>query len=84
MECKQRSGMVRPVRAMPRPGDTVGDIFFVSPGRCFRMVQSPQLQTTHCAEPAVWRGRWTDVNGRVHRVDACDVHGAVLKGLRRV
>ena len=72
------------VYSMPQPGDVVGAIFFVSPGRCFRMVASTQLQTTHCYEPAAWRGRWTDVKGKVHRVWACEFHANGLYELRRV
>ena len=72
------------MRSMPQPGDVVGAIYFVSPGRCFRMVASHQLQTTHCYEPVVWRGRWTDVKGRAHRVWACELHAKDLRALSRV
>ena len=36
-----------PVDPMPEPGEQV-DAFSPQPGRCFRMVQSRQLQATHC------------------------------------
>ncbi len=68
---------------MPRPGDNSPG-FFVAPGRCFRMIYSPQLQSTHCYEPTAWRGRWTDAKGRVHRVWTCDGHTDGLMGVRRV
>ncbi len=41
-----------PVDPMPEPGDLI-TAFSPQPGRCFRMVQSRQLQATHCrGEPA--------------------------------
>ena len=56
-----------PARQMPHPGDNSPG-FFVAPGRCFRMIYSAQLQSTHCYEPAPWRGRLVDAKGKVHRV----------------
>ena len=58
---------------MPRPGD-LSPGFFVAPGRCFRMVYSPQLQSTHCYEPSVWKGPWRDRKGRTWYVEACREH----------
>ena len=68
---------------MPRPGD-LSPGFFVQAGRCFRLVYSQQLQSTHCPEAAPCRGRWTDSKGLVHRVWACEGHAAELEGVRRV
>jgi len=42
---------------MPESGDLI-DAFSPQPGRCFRMVQSRQLQATHCYEPPAWKGVW--------------------------
>jgi hypothetical protein len=66
-----------------RPGDTITG-FFIQEGRCFRMIASPQIQATHCGEPARWRGRFTDAKGKVHLVWSCDHHAADLGGVRRV
>jgi hypothetical protein len=66
---------------MPQPGD-LSPGFFVSPGRCFRLVMSPQLQSTHCAEPAPWQGRWKDARGKVHQAWACEHHAGALDGVR--
>jgi hypothetical protein len=71
---------------MINPGDIVGG-FFVEEGRCFRMIASlagQKGQTTHCSAPAVWRGRFVDARGKVHRVWSCDCHADDLVGLRRV
>ena len=67
--------------AIPQPGDTHTG-FFVQEDRCFRMVYSPQLQSTHCGEPAAWMGRFTDAKGTVHRVWSCNDHADRLSGLR--
>ena len=61
-----------------RPGDTFNG-FFVQEGRCFRMIASRQIQATHCDEPTVWRGRFTDANGKVHRVWSCARHAGALE-----
>jgi hypothetical protein len=68
---------------MPGPGD-IHRGFFIAPGRCFRMIYSPQIQSTHCYEPARWRGRWKDVKGKMHRVWACDGHAGDLEVVRRI
>src|ERR1019366_6191863 len=49
-----------------------------------RLIYSPQLQSTHCYEPARWRGRWKDVKGKMHRVWACDGHAGDLELVRRI
>lgn len=67
---------------MGQPGDPL-DAFFVAPGRCFRMVLSPELQASHCSQPVAWRGRWKDAKGRWYRVEACEMHGGELEGARR-
>ena len=52
-----------PVDPKTEPGDLITAI---SPqaGRCFRMVYSTQLQSTHCYEPPAWKGVWKDRAGR--------------------
>jgi hypothetical protein len=65
------------------PGD-VSSGFFVSPGRCFRLVYSRQLQSDHCYEPTSWQGRWIDAKGRVHRVWSGERHVDALVGARRI
>jgi hypothetical protein len=47
---------------MPEPGDLIV-AFSPQPERCFRMVQSVQLQATHCHEPPAWKGTWRDAKG---------------------
>ena len=71
----------RSLMAIPQPGD-LSPGFFVQEGRCFRLIYSTQLQSTHCREAARWRGRWTDGKGRVHRVWACEGHAEGLDGVR--
>ncbi len=61
-----------------RPGDTLNG-FFVQERRCFRMIASLQIQATHCDEPAVWRGRFTDAKGKIHRVWSCTRHADELE-----
>ena len=76
------AGYGHPMDRMPVPGD-LSPGFFVSPGRCFRMIYSPQLQSTHCYEPAPWRGRWKDAHGTVHRAWSCEEHAGALEGAFR-
>jgi hypothetical protein len=64
---------------MPQPGDLI-TAFSPQPGRCFRMVQSRQLQATHCPEPPAWKGIWTDVKGRSWYVEACRGHAPKVAG----
>jgi hypothetical protein len=64
---------------MPQPGD-LSPGFFVSTRRCFRFVYSLQLQSTHCDEPAPWRGRWKDTKGKVYQAWACESHVGALEG----
>ena len=66
-----------------RPGDTLAG-FFVQQSRCFRMIASPQIQATHCQQPARWRGRFTDTAGRAHQVWGCDAHAQALEEPRLV
>ncbi len=47
---------------MPEPDDLIA-AFSPQPGRCFRTVQSRQLQATHCRREPAWKGIWTDVGG---------------------
>jgi hypothetical protein len=65
-----------------RPGDALTG-FFVQEGRCFQMIASPQIQATHCDQPAPWRGRFTDARGRVHLVWGCERHADGLQEVRR-
>jgi hypothetical protein len=44
------------------------------PGRCFRRVNSVQLQATHCYERPAWKGIWKDRLGKNHYVEACREH----------
>jgi hypothetical protein len=69
----------RNVSLMPRPGDLI-TAFSPQPGRCFRMVQSRQLQATHCPDPPAWKGIWTDVKGRSWYVEACRGHAPKVAG----
>jgi hypothetical protein len=66
-----------------RPGDTLTG-FFIQEGRCFRIIASSQIQATHCADPAPWRGRFTDTTGKMHRVWSCERHVGELGEVRRV
>ena len=60
---------------MPEPGDLI-EAFSPQPGRCFRMVQSRQLQATHCRGEPAWKGQWQDRSGRSWYVEACRDHAA--------
>jgi hypothetical protein len=62
---------------MPEPGD-LSPGFFICNGRCFRLVYSPQIQSTHCSAPALWSGRWKDGKGKEHRAWACERHAGAL------
>ena len=61
------------VDRMPEPGDLI-EAFSPQLSRCFRMVQSRQLQADHCDEPPAWKGIWVDVKGRSWYVEACAKH----------
>ena len=63
----------RTVDRMPEPGDLIA-AFSPQPGRCFRMVQSQQLQATHCGREPAWKGIWTDRKGKGWYVEACRQH----------
>ena len=62
---------------MPEPGDLI-DAFCPLPGRCFRMVQSRQLQATHCRGEPAWKGVWRDRAGKSWYVEACQEHAPRL------
>jgi hypothetical protein len=53
--------------------------FTAQPGRCFRMVYSEQLQSTHCYEAPAWKGIWKDRKGRSWYVEACAEHAPKLR-----
>ncbi len=58
---------------MPEPGGVIA-AFSPQPGRCFRMVQSRQLQADHCRGVPAWKGVWRDRAGRSWYVEACREH----------
>jgi hypothetical protein len=62
---------------MPEPGDLIA-AFSPQPGRCFRMIQSRQLQATHCRQEPAWNGIWTDRKGKGWYVEACREHAPKL------
>jgi hypothetical protein len=68
---------------MPQAGDLAPG-FLAERGQCWRMVYGSANvgQGTHCTEPVVWRGRFT--NGNSWDVWACDGHLDELEGVRRV
>ena len=55
------------------PGDLI-EAFSPLPDRCFRMVQSRQLQATHCRGVPAWKGVWKDRSGHSWYVEACWEH----------
>jgi hypothetical protein len=63
---------------MPEPGDLIA-AFSPQPDRCFRMVQSRQLQATHCGQPPAWKGQWQDVKGSWWYVEACREHAPKVR-----
>lgn len=67
----------------PKPGDVLSP-FITQPGRCFRMVYSPQLQATHCEEPVEWRGRYPGYKGGWVRVESCKAHAGDVVGATRL
>jgi hypothetical protein len=54
---------------MPEPGDLI-EAFSPQPGRCFRMVQSRQLQATHCRQEPAWKGVWKGAAGTWRRAES--------------
>jgi hypothetical protein len=58
---------------MPEPAYLI-EAFSPLPGRCFCMVQSRQLQATHCRLEPAWRGQWRDAKGGWWYVEACRDH----------
>jgi len=61
------------VNGMPETGDLI-EAFSPQPRRCFRMVQSVQLQATHCYAPPAWKGVRRDRTGASWSVEACLRH----------
>jgi len=68
--------------------DHYAECFSLTPGRCFRMIVSPEPrkrgQPTHCHEPVAWRGRFRTKGEDVYGVEACDGHGDELTHRSRV
>ena len=64
---------LEPWTGCPSPG-TSSPPSAPQPGRCFRMVQSVQLQATHCRQEPAWKGVWRDRAGRSWYVEACREH----------
>ncbi len=46
------------------------------------MVQSRQLQATHCRGEPAWKGQWRDAKGRTWYVEACRRH-ALFEGAQQ-
>ena len=72
-----RRSTVAAVDLMPEPGDLI-EAFSPLPDRCFRMVQSRQLQATHCCGEPAWKGVWKDRSGRSWYIEACGDHAPKL------
>jgi hypothetical protein len=69
----------RTLSQMPEPGDLI-EAFSPLPDRCFRMMQSCQLQATHCREEPAWKGVWKDRSRRSWYVEACRQHAPKVTG----
>jgi hypothetical protein len=77
-----RHGCTVVLMPMPKPGDACPG-FMAEPGRCWRLMYSQQLQSTHCAGRPTWTGRYFTPKGdRRFRVWACPKHLEGLTGLR--
>lgn len=50
------------------------EVFTTFPGRCFRFVVAPNGRKRHCQNGATQTGKFTDENGAVWTVDACEEH----------
>jgi hypothetical protein len=59
---------------MPEPGDLLPYSFAAIPGRCCRMIYSPQIQAMHCLKAPAWKGVWTDRKGGSWYLEACNDH----------
>jgi len=71
------------VEPLPRPGDRSPG-FMAEPGRCWALVYSRQLQSTHCQEAPAYTGRWFTPKGdKWFRVWACHEHLEGLTGIRQ-
>jgi hypothetical protein len=49
---------------MSAAGEPIPFSFTVIPGRCLRLIYSPQIQAMHCPEPPAWKGIWKDGKGK--------------------
>ena len=63
---------------LPESCDLILYSFMATPGRCLRMIYSPQLQATHCYEPPAWKGIWKDRKGKSRYAEACTSHAPKL------
>ena len=74
------SRVLRPVSAMPQPGDPYANAFVAEVSQCWRMVHGYKGQAAHCAQPTTFTGRWYSpkYDGTYRRVWACADH---LEGL---
>jgi hypothetical protein len=54
------------------------EAFSVIPGQCFRFVHNGVGHASHCEEPIVRGGRFTDGNGKRWTVEACAEHADEL------
>ncbi len=72
--------------SMPRPtlSRMTAPGFFVQEGHCWRMVYDGREVgiETHCPKPPVWRGRFTNEQGRHWTVWSCAEHRAGLESVR--
>ena len=50
------------VSPMPEPGDRSPG-FTAEPNRCWALIYSKQLQSTHCSEAPSYTGRWFSPRG---------------------
>ena len=68
---------------MPHPGDRHPG-FVAQAGECWALVNSKQLQATHCREEPTYTGRWYSPkdDGRWWRVWSCPDHLDGLTGIR--
>ena len=68
--------------------DFYANSFAPQPGQCFRLVVSSfsgaQGSPVHCPAPVEFRGRYKDVTGLMHDVEACMDHVGDLTDWERV
>jgi hypothetical protein len=74
---------LRPVDRMPQPGDRHPG-FTAQAGECWALVNSKQLQATHCREVPTYTGCWYSPrdDGTWWRVWSCPDHIEELTGIR--